>query len=76
MTDADLARVDGRSSLLDHRGVVINLRFTQAEVGEVQGRTVADDEAGIGDTSADFQTTARPARDGDEVILIRARPVR
>ena len=76
MTDADLTGVDGRSGLLDHRGVVINLRFTQAEIGEVQGRTIADDEAGIGDTSADFQTTARPARDGDEVILIRARPVR
>ena len=76
MTDADLARVDGRSSLLDDGTMEINISFTQAEVGEVQGRTIADDEAGIGDTSADFQTTARPARDGDEVILIRARPVR
>ena len=53
MTDADLTGVDGSSSLLDDGAMEINLRFTQAQVGQVQGRTVADDEAGVGHAGTD-----------------------
>ena len=76
MTDADLTGVDGSAGLLDDRAMIIGRVFAQAQVGEVQGRTIADDEAGVSDTSTHDHPTARPARDGDEVILIRARPVR
>ena len=76
MTDADLTGVDSGAGLLDHRGVVINLRFTQAQVGQVQGRTIADDEARVGHAGTDLEVSTGTARDGDEVILIRARPVR
>ena len=76
VTDTDLPRVDRGARFLDHGAVIISQVITQAQVGQVQGRTIADDEARISDPSTHFQTTARPARDGDEVILIRARPVR